>query len=123
MFEGIIDSYNRAILALNVDLEKDRSEEHANECAPLHDALFTKWGDKIPKGWYGFDLPLYLPKTWFLVIDDVLDELNQKYPDFEINQIKLKFGGIRMYLDKIPREVEADISKIEKLLYDKVFIY
>lgn len=89
--------------------------------------LFDKWNHKIPKGWYGFDLE-GTPCVWWQIIDEFLDEVNKECPDFEIQQVKLKFGQIRCYiqLNTTPeksKEINKEISELENILFDKNLIY
>jgi hypothetical protein len=86
--------------------------------------LQEKWKSHIPPRWYGFKgvgtpVPLY----WFSVIDEFLDYVKSVCPDFEIHQIKLKFGGIRIYLDKITPEIAQDIKLLHNVLHDEYLIY
>lgn len=85
--------------------------------------LLRKWRDKIPDGWYGFDFGCNTPQVWYAVIEEFLQHVREKCPDFEIHQIKTKWGGIRIYLDKINDEIESEISKLESVLHDKKLIY
>ena len=92
--------------------------------------LFMKWAYKIPKGWYGFALGNTVPFTWALIIDDFLDEINKVAPDFEIHQIKLKFGGLRFYISintLMSKEkddfIHEQVSKLEDLLQSKDLVY
>ena len=90
--------------------------------------LFDKWIHKIPKGWYGFDLN-NVPSVWEKIIDDFLEELNKECPDFEINQIKLKFFQLRFYVNLNTKDQEKikfinkEINELEKNLYSKDLIY
>jgi len=86
--------------------------------------FFKKYGKYIPSGWYGFAIGDVIPKEWIDIINNVLDELIKSDPKFEINQIKMKFGGIRFYTNS---EIIEDLFEIERLvelkLFDKALIY
>ena len=86
--------------------------------------FIKKYRKYIPSGWYGFAIGDVIPKEWIDAINDVLDELIKIDPKFEIHQIKMKFGGIRFYVES---EIIEDIFKIERLvelkLFDKALIY
>jgi hypothetical protein len=91
--------------------------------------LIQKWKDRIPTGWYGFD---GINELWGEIIDDFLVELEKVAPNFEIHQIKLKFGGLRFYislgerLDNDPRlanYINGQITLLEETLYSKDLIY
>jgi hypothetical protein len=84
-------------------------------------ALFYKWAYRVGQGWYGFSLG-QIPRVWVDMIDEFLSWLETQRPDFEIHQIKIKFGMVRIYLgtktDLMIRDKKicAEISKMEKLL-------
>ena len=86
--------------------------------------FMEKYRKYIPAGWYGFAIGDITPKEWIDVLNEVLDKLIESDPKFEINQIKVKFGGIRFYVNS---EVIEDIFEIERLievkLFDKTLIY
>lgn len=86
-------------------------------------ALRKRWGSRISKDWYGFNLGIPIPLVWYIVIDKFLEYIEQKCPEFEIYQIKLKFGGLRMYLGKISKEIQQEIDNLENVLTDKYLIY
>jgi len=86
--------------------------------------LCEKYKNNIPKGWYGFEIGNPTPINWFIVIEKIVDFLIKKDPDFEIHQIKMKFGGIRFYCESEKIEDIDDISMlIETKLFDKKLIY
>jgi len=91
--------------------------------------LFQKWAYKVPKGWYGCDLS-NAPFLWALIIDDFLEYLNKKCPDFEIHQIKLKMGGLRFHVDygyfkddADSQQIYNEIDELENWLYDERLVY
>ncbi len=92
--------------------------------------LFQKWAHKVGKNWYGFALGNTVPLVWAQIIDDFLEELNKVAPDFEIHQMKLKFGGLRFYVDlkefssgKDYEFIHHAIDELEKTLFSKDLIY
>jgi hypothetical protein len=91
-----------------------------------YETLFKKWEKRIGKGWYGFDS---IPDSWAEQIDELLNEIKLICPNFEIHQIKLKFGGIRIYLElnsedkKIVNYVNEKIDNLENILFDEKLIY
>ncbi len=91
MIKKILEKYkikrNDPILVTNIDENPTRYKE-----------LIEKWSPYISKGYYGFDLG-NLPNVWYDCIDEVLDYLKEKSEgDLQIQQIKIKFGGLRFYV-------------------------
>ena len=83
--------------------------------------LFYKWAYRVGKGWYGFALG-NVPRVWTDLLDEFLSWLEIQCPDFEIHQIKMKFGFVRIYLGTktdfvIPDEkIRSEISELQNLL-------
>lgn len=90
--------------------------------------LFMKWAYRVEKGWYGFALG-NVPMVWAFIINEFLTELEKEAPNFKIHQIKLKFGGLRFYVDlnindNLKAEViHSEIRKLESLLHNDKLIY
>lgn len=86
--------------------------------------FINKYSKHIPKGWYGFDIGTPIIPVWLDILDKVLEICVEADPDFEIHQIKLKFGGIRFYVGS--QNIE-DLHEVERLidnnLFDKALIY
>ena len=63
-----------------------------------------------------------VPRVWTDVLDEFLCWLETQCPDFEIHQIKMKLGGVRIYLGTktdfvIPDEkIRSEISQLQNLL-------
>jgi hypothetical protein len=99
-----------------------------DKAANPNEYLLKKWEDYIPKGWYGFDLQ-GTPAVWGKIIDDFLTELSKVDPDFEIHQIKLKFGGLRCYLglktvdSELTKNINLQVAHMEDVLYSDGLIY
>jgi hypothetical protein len=91
--------------------------------------LFMSWAYRVGKGWYGFALGRDVPYVWAQIIDDFLKELEKEAPDFQIHQIKLKFGGLRFYVDlrlddkDKAKAIHAEIGKLCATLDDDRLIY
>lgn len=83
--------------------------------------LFQKWAYRVGKGWYGFSFGP-VPRVWRQVLDDFLEWLEKRRPDFEIHQVKMKARRLRLYLGTktdfvIPdADIRLEISKLEQLL-------
>jgi hypothetical protein len=131
-YEGNRDYWFPNLKDKNVYMNRDTKLD--GECVQAENKLLEKYRQYIPKGWYGFSLGSPVPLSWFKIIDDFLtylvslEQLN-KIQDFEIHQIKLKFGGLRFYVsykceDEELREfIELQIDKLENSLFDEKLIY
>jgi hypothetical protein len=86
--------------------------------------FLKKYCDYIPKGWYGFSMGNPIIPEWMEIIDEILELCTQHDIDFEIHQIKLKFGAFCFYV--YSNQIE-DIHDVELLimnnLFDKALIY
>lgn len=85
--------------------------------------LFMHWAYRVPKNWYGFALGNEVPMTWAYIIDKFLEEVEKECPNFEIHQIKLKWGGLRCHLGNVTESVQKEIDKLESLLYHDSLVY
>lgn len=117
MFEELIKKYNLSANGYS-ELLVLTSEEYAEWIT----YLFGKWESRIAEYFYGFDLAC-LPEVWFKTIDEALDLIAEDSPDFKICQIKIKFGGIRLYLINVSDKVFDGIEELENALYDDSFVY
>lgn len=109
---------------LKPDSYSDRDRLVLSEKGTENQRLSEKWKDHISQRWYGFDLPPGLPESWYKSIDEMLDYCKTIDPFFAIFQIKLKFGGIRMYVHgHWDIDLNTQIRYLETLLYDSSFIY
>lgn len=86
--------------------------------------LLKKYGEHVPRGWYGFDIGSPIIPEWMEIIDEVVELCIKSDPNFEIHQIKLKYGGIRFY---VQTEIIEDIDAVEMLimnvLHDDALVY
>ena len=86
--------------------------------------FLKKYCDYIPQGWYGFSMGNPIIPEWCEIIDDILELCTEIDEDFEIHQIKLKFGAICFYVHSVNIE---DIHDVEILimnnLFDRALIY
>jgi hypothetical protein len=107
-----------SLINANPDLKKDYIPEK-------NDTYFMKkYGTHVPKGWYGIDVGNPINPMWMEILDEVIELCVKSDPNFEIHQVKLKFGGIRFYVHS---EIIEDIFEAECLiegkLYDDALIY
>ena len=111
------------------DLERYEKESGGEEAR-----LLKKYKKHIPNGWYGFSFGSPTPKDWFLIIEEFLDylidlEKKKKIKEFEIHQVKIKFGGLRFYVnfssknEEFEEYINLQIEKLESHLFDKKLIY
>jgi hypothetical protein len=107
------------------DYLRANPEESKKYVSEIRDVdLLQKYKKQIPKGWYGFDVGTPIIPEWMEIIDKVVQVCVEADPDFEIHQIKLKFGGIRFYVGSDIIEDLFDIERmVENTLYDRALIY
>jgi hypothetical protein len=101
---------------------KEDEKRMRGQCSYVSDLLlFWKWAYRVGKGWYGFNLG-HIPPVWTNMLDEFLCWLEIQCPDFEIHQIKMKLGGVRIYLgtktDFMIRDKKicSEISQLQNLL-------
>lgn len=86
--------------------------------------FLKKYRQYISIGHYGFSIGEPIIPRWNEIIDEILELCTKTDPDFEIHQIKIKFGGIRFYCHS---EIIEDLYDIERLventLHDSALIY
>lgn len=80
--------------------------------------LIEKYSKYIPKGHYGFSIGHPTPNAWNDIIEEILDLCIKEDPNFEIHQIKTKFGRICFYVHS---DTIEDIFDIEVLIGNKLF--
>jgi len=123
-FEQILEPHKKRLAEVKYPLSK---EVDAYMSPDLY--LFMKWAYRVGKGWYGFALSNDVPLVWAQIIDDFLDELAKEAPNFEIHQIKLKFGGLRFYVDlrlsdkKKVDQINKEIEALTQTLFNEKLIY
>lgn len=85
--------------------------------------LSEKWDYIRAKGgWYGISLGS-VPASWIIILDEFLSWGLEKCPELRIQQIKIKFGGMRIYLEGLNNEVYDMKTKLEEVFYDKRLVY
>jgi hypothetical protein len=100
--------------------------DKSNDYVPSIDDsyLLHKYADYIPHGWYGFDIGVPIIPKWMDIIDEIVELCTENDQDFEIHQIKLKFGAICFYVYSgiIEDTNDVEILMLNKL-YDEALIY
>ena len=118
----------------NLYVNSDLKEKYSKDCEVKELKLLEKWKNKIPKGWYGFSLGSPCPHIWYKIIDEFLEYMAHLEEAgminyFQIHQIKIKFGGLRFYIQYEARDEEMNefislqIEKLTASLYDEKLIY
>lgn len=46
---------------------------------------------------------------WYDIIRELDKQIAELYPEYVVNQVKEKFGGLRYYIDDIPDDVHAAV--------------
>ena len=120
--DGLKEKHKERLAQAQLELQKRRAMPRTRHASYISDVtLFAKWAYRVGKGWYGFALG-NVPRVWTDVLDEFLCWLETQRPDFEIHQIKMKLGGVRIYLGTktdfvIPDEkIRSEISQLQNLL-------
>lgn len=86
--------------------------------------FIEKYKQHIPPCHYGISIGSPIISTWNDILDEIIELCIKNDPKFEIHQIKLKFGGIRFYVNSNVIEDISDVEElIESTLYDNALIY
>lgn len=86
--------------------------------------LNNEFREHITKGFYGFAIGEPIIPEWNKIIKDIVTLCIESDPNFEINQIKLKFGEIRFYCySNVIDDLDDVEYLISSLLSDKSLIY
>jgi len=114
------EKYNNVYQYLNEFPDKRKDFE-----TEKNDFYFiNKYSKYIGEGHYGFSIGTPIVPEWNEIIEKILDLCIETDPDFKILQIKLKFGGIRFY---VQTNIIEDIDDIEilimKKMHDNALIY
>ena len=130
MISKILRKYNASRDMYYQPGEAPYANPKTRNASPQPEAdLMEKWAGHIGAGWYGFAIGRPCPDSWFKIIDEFLDYLLTLDPDFQIHQIKMKYGGICFYVQysiadpELSEFVEMQIEKLEDTLYDKKLVY
>ena len=116
------DKYKHRLARAEEELRADRKRWRCCRCDYVSDLLlFQRWAYRVGKGWYGFALG-HVSLVWLDMINDFLCWLEVECPDFEIHQVKIKIGGLRLYVGTrtelmIPdKRIRAEILELERVL-------
>jgi hypothetical protein len=117
---GLKEKHKERLGRASRELKEDK--RIGSHCLHSPDVLlFSKWAYRVGRGWYGFDLG-DVPRVWGDVLDDFLSWLETQCPDFEIHQVKIKCGKLRVYIGTKTRlfirdeKIRSEISRLEDLL-------
>src|ERR1022692_4452618 len=97
--EELKEKHKERLAQAQQEIIKRRAKPRTRSDSYISDvSLFSKWAYRVGKGWYGFSLG-DVPRVWTDVLDDFLTWLESQCPDFEIQQIKMKIGSVRVHVD------------------------
>jgi hypothetical protein len=97
--EELKEKHKERLARVQQDWKKEQAEHRKRSDNYISDiTMFSKWAYRVGKGWYGFSLG-NVPRVWTDLLDDFLTWLESQCPDFEIHQIKMKLGSVRVYVD------------------------
>jgi hypothetical protein len=119
--DALKEKYKIRLARASQELKSDERRMRG-QCSYISDLLlFWKWAYRVGKGWYGFNLG-HIPPVWTDMLHDFLTQLESQCPDFQIQQIKMKLGSIRIYVDTrsnnqaLNKAVQAECWKLTNLL-------
>lgn len=69
--------------------------------------------DRFPDPW---TLVLEVPATWYPRLVQLDAELAEVVPDYTLQQVKVKFGGLRFYAEYPDGTAAEDVSRAEVLI-------
>lgn len=99
------------------NLRKEHQEKH-------YKPFYNKWIKYTEENWYGpGGLGFPMPENWYAVLDEFLEYVLKECPEFKIHQLKIKFGGARIYLGNVNKKIQDECFGLEELLFDKHLIY
>jgi hypothetical protein len=120
--EKLKEKHKERLARVQQDWKKEQAEHGKRSDNYISDiTMFSKWAYRVGKGWYGFNLG-HIPPVWTKMLDEFLCWLEIQCPDFEIHQIKMKLGSLRIYVGTktdfvIPDEkIRSEISQLQNLL-------
>ena len=119
--EALVTKHQKRLARAQQELKavKKRSRGQCDNVSDL--LLFSKWAYRVGKGWYGFNLG-HIPRVWTEMLDEFLCWLEKQRPDFEIHQIKIKMGSVRIHLGTrtdlvIPdKKIRSEIFHLQNML-------
>jgi len=86
--------------------------------------FINKYRKHIPRGHYGFSLGSPIIPSWCEIIDKVLELCISEDPNFEIHQVKIKFGTVHFNVHSDIIEDTHDVDRlIMRTLFDRALIY
>lgn len=86
--------------------------------------LINKYRKYIGEGHYGFSIGTPTIPEWNEIIEKILDVCIEADPNFEIQQVKVKFGGMCFYVHtNIIEDIDDVEALIMKKMRDKALVY
>lgn len=122
--QDLIDSYKLKRNSYITDKNLSKNSNNEDKFIKNTNKFFNeKWQNRIPTGWYGWDLGWNTPHFFFNVIDEFLEYVEKECPTFEIHQIKTKYGGLRIYLGNVSNEISKEIDQLQNILFEEGLKY
>lgn len=79
--------------------------------------------EKLKPHWYNGTLEPYryaaIEEGWFQLVSDLVDDLEELWPDFKVVQIKEKFGGLRFYVETYKKDYVGQ-PVVESAFYQRI---
>lgn len=119
-YESDCDPIQEAKDYVNAVLDSNKNAYHNPWMIelPVYRYLKSKYKNRVRDNCIGFSLSLPCPTIWYNIVDEFLIYVSKQCPAFEILQICIKNGGIKITLDNISDEINEEIAIIEEALYD-----
>lgn len=80
--------------------------------------LKNKWNNYVNRNDIGISLAQPAPILWYTVLDNLFEELKLECPNFLINKCYIKYGGLRLELDNITKEIQDQLILLHENLFD-----
>ena len=113
------EKYNNVYQYLNEF--PDKRPEYESEKDDTY--FIEKYKNRIPKGHYGFAIGSPIIPVWCDILENIIDTCIEDDPNFKILQIKIKFGGIRFYVNTTIKQIDGIELLIMSILHDNALIY
>jgi hypothetical protein len=84
-------------------------EGSTKEVTTPEDRPLKKIENRIPQGyWRSIDIG----PGWYPLVFELDANLAKLFPDYQVHQVKEKFGGLRYYTEAVPKDIYTDWRKL-----------